>query len=270
MIVRIEDRITSLQNAKVKKSVLLQKHKERLSEHLFVAEGIKEIEKAIKMNHAIDTLFFCPEIVPLSEVESLLSGHAVKHVFEVTAQVYEKMAYRENSGGIIVWATPKTHRLEDLHLRANPLVLVIEGVEKPGNIGALYRTADAAGIDAVIICDPKSDFYNPNTIRASLGCIFTVPTALTTGKEAIGFLKTRGIQILSTNLNAAVPYHSVDFTMPSAIVMGTEATGISQLWIDAADRNIIIPMKGAADSMNVSVSAAVVVFEACRQRKFER
>jgi TrmH family RNA methyltransferase len=267
MVVKIEDRITSLQNPKVKKTVLLQKHKERLSQNLFVAEGIKEIEKAIKMKYEIDTLFFCPEIVRISEVETLLNGYKVHHIFEVTAQVYEKMAYRENSGGIIVWATPKPHRLEDLHLKQNPLLLVIEGVEKPGNIGALYRTADAAGIDAVIICDSQSDFYNPNTIRASLGCIFTVSTALTTGKEAVGFLKSQGIQILSTNLNAAIPYHTVDYTKPSAIVMGTEATGISQLWMDAADRNIIIPMKGEADSLNVSVSAAVVVFEAFRQRE---
>ncbi len=268
MIIRIEDRITSLQNPKVKNTLLLQKHKERLSQQLFVAEGIKEIEKALKMNYIIDTLFYCPEIISLRQLESLFKDSSVSHLFEVSTPVFHKMAYRENSGGIIVWARPKQHRLEDLRFKQNPLILVIEGIEKPGNIGALFRTADAAGLDAVIISDPLGDLYNPNTIRASLGCVFTVPTALTTGKEAVGFLKSKGIQILTTNLNAAVPYHTVDYTKASAIVMGTEAEGISKLWMEAADQNIIIPMKGEADSMNVSVSAAVVVFEACKQRGF--
>lgn len=269
MALKIEDRITSLQNPKVKNTILLQKHKERLSQNLFVVEGAKEIEKALKMNYTIDTLFYCPEIINRNQLESLFKENNVSHLFEVSISVFQKMAYRENSGGMIMLARPKQHRLEDLRLKQNPLVLVIEGVEKPGNIGALYRTADAAGLDAVIISDPLGDLYNPNTIRSSLGCVFTVPTALTTGNEAVRYLNSKGIQILSTNLKAAVPYHTVDYTQASAIVMGTEAEGISKMWMDAADQNIIIPMKGAADSMNVSVSAAIVIFEACRQRKFE-
>jgi TrmH family RNA methyltransferase len=268
MSFKIDDKITSLHNPKVKKTLLLQKHKERAAQNLFVIEGIKEIQKAVKKNYEIDTLFFCRDIILESDIEHSLPTDKIKNIFEITSQVYEKMVYRENSGGIVLWAVPKRHRLEDLKLNKNPLILVMEGIEKPGNIGALYRTADAAGIDAVFISNPKSDLYNPNTIRASLGCIFTVPTALTSGKEAVEFFKNRKIQIISTYLKASVEYHMIDFTKDTAIVMGTEDIGISQMWVDAADQKVIIPMRGEADSMNVSNSAAIIIFEACRQRGF--
>jgi RNA methyltransferase, TrmH family len=261
--------ITSRQNPKIKNLILLQKHSERQQQNLFTLEGIKEIEKAVDTGYQFDSVFFFPKLIDKMELSSLFYNKLPKQVYEVNADVYEKIAYRENSGGIVALAKPKQHTIDLLKLSENPLLLVIESVEKPGNLGAIYRTADAAGIDAIIICDPKTDLYNPNAIRASLGCVFTVPTALTTSLEAIQWLKKQNIQIFCTYLKASVPYHTIDYTKPSAIVMGTEATGISKIWVDAADANIIIPMRGAADSMNVSTSTAVMVFEACRQRGFK-
>jgi len=162
----------------------------------------------------------------------------------------------------------KAHSLEQIKLSKNPLVLILESVEKPGNLGALLRTADAAGVDAVIICDPQTDFYNPNVIRSSVGCVFTTPIASATSEDTIAWLKHNAITVYCTYLKAAKPYHETDYTGPCAIVMGTEATGLSDLWIKSSTNNIIIPMQGKIDSMNVSTAAAVVVFEAKRQRAF--
>jgi RNA methyltransferase, TrmH family len=261
--------ITSRQNPKIKNLTLLQKHSERLEQDLFILEGIKEIEKAIKAGYYFDSLFFLSKLIDIKAITVLFKDKLPKQIYEVNADVYEKIAYRENSGGIVALARPQLHSIDSLKLTDNPLFLVIESVEKPGNLGAIYRTADAAGIDAIIICDPKTDLYNPNAVRASLGCVFTVPTVLTTSPKAISWLKNQNIKIFCTYLKASVPYHSIDYTNSSAIVMGSEATGISPIWVEAADANIIIPMSGAADSMNVSTSAAVLIFEACRQRGFK-
>jgi TrmH family RNA methyltransferase len=165
-------------------------------------------------------------------------------------------------------AKQKTHSLDSIRLSANPLVLVLESVEKPGNLGGILRTADAAGLDAVIICDPKTDFYNPNVIRSSVGCIFTNQVATATSEEALSWLKKNNIVPYSTYLKASRPYHTVDYTKPCAIVMGTEATGLSNVWTTEDQNPIIIPMHGRIDSMNVSTAAAVIVFEARRQRGF--
>jgi TrmH family RNA methyltransferase len=148
------------------------------------------------------------------------------------------------------------------------LILILEGVEKPGNLGAILRTADAAGIDAVIICDPQTDFYNPNVIRSSIGCVFTKQLASATSAETIEWLRQKKVNIYCTYLQASKPYHTIDYTKPSAIVMGTESTGLSEIWVENSNANIIIPMQGKIDSMNVSTAAAVVVFEAKRQRGF--
>jgi len=246
----------------------LQKSQVRTLDKLFVIEGLKEIEKAVSVGYLIHSVFFCAKLISPLHLAKLLHSQMDYPVYEVSHEVYEKIAYRENSGGVVVVAQSKTHSPEKITLASNPLYLVIEGIEKPGNLGAIYRTADAAGIDAIIICDPKTDIYNPNAIRASLGCVFTVPTFIMDSHIAISWLKKQKIQILSTYLQAAIPYHTADFKIPTAIVMGTEATGITQDWVVASDANIIIPMRGQADSMNVSVSTAIVVFEALRQRGF--
>ncbi len=259
--------ITSTQNPKVKSLLALEKPRERKRQQLFVIEGIKEIEMALAADYKIGNLFFCEDIISVNQLPKKLTDD--KLLIPVSKEVFDKIAVRENSGGAIAVAEMKPNQLDQIKLKANPLVLIIESVEKPGNLGALLRTADAAGVDAVICCDTQTDFYNPNVIRSSIGCIFTNQIASASSEQTIEWLKRNNIKIFCTYLQAAKPYHQVDFTQPSAIVMGTEATGISEVWVKNSDANIIIPMQGVIDSMNVSTAAAVVIFEARRQRGFK-
>lgn len=258
--------ITSTQNPKIKNLIALEKPRERRTQGLFVVEGRKEISLALEAGYKIGNLFFCEELITRQELESLHRSDTL--LIPVSRDVFDKIAIRENSGGVLAVGEQKVHRLDTIRLSKNPLVLVVESVEKPGNLGALLRTADAAGLDAVIICDPKTDFYNPNVIRSSIGCLFTIQVASATSAETLAWLQRNGIVPYSTYLKASKPYHTVDFTKPSAIVMGTEATGLSDTWITEHQNAIIIPMRGKIDSMNVSTAAAVVVFEARRQRGF--
>ena len=244
----------------------LEKPRERRKQQLFIIEGKKEIELAVAAGYKIGNIFFCDEITRLEEVPQSLKED--KLIIPVSKEVFDKIAIRESTGGIIAVAEQKAHLLAQIKLRKNPLVLILESVEKPGNLGAILRTADAAAVDAVIICDPQTDFYNPNVIRSSVGCVFTNQLAAVTSEEAIRWLTKNQIKILCTSLQASKPYHEIDYTQPCAIVMGTEATGLSETWTKNAEANIIIPMQGKIDSMNVSNATAVVVFEAMRQRGF--
>ena len=257
-------KITSTQNPKVKSLLALEKPRERRKQQLFIVEGKKEIGLAIEAGYKIGNIFFCDEIVSEAELATLPLEN--KLLIPVSKEVFDKIAIRESTGGMIAVAEQKTHRLAEVRLSKNPLLLILEGVEKPGNLGAVLRTADAAGVDAVIICDPQTDFYNPNVIRSSVGCVFTNQLAAATSEETIAWLKENNISIFCTYLKAAKPYHQIDFTKSAAIVMGTEATGLSDIWVKNSDANIIIPMSGKIDSMNVSNATAVVVFEAIRQR----
>lgn len=264
------DPITSAQNPKIKNLAHLQKARERKAQNVFIVEGEKEYCRAIEYNYQFSAIFVCFDLIPESRFKTISSGvNSNVEIFPISKEIYEKIAYREGSGGVVALARPKSHGLNDLKLPDKPLLLVLEAVEKPGNLGALLRTADAAGIDAVVVCDPQTDIYNPNVVRSSIGCLFSVPLAVCNSSEAIPWMKSRNISIYCTYLKAAVPYTEVDFRKASAIVMGTEADGITNRWVEAASQNIIIPMRGSADSMNVSTSAAVVVFEACRQRGFK-
>jgi TrmH family RNA methyltransferase len=186
--------------------------------------------------------------------------------FEVSKEVYSKISYREGTEGIIAEVRTPERKLEDLVLPERPLVVVLERVEKPGNLGAVLRSADAAGADAVLVCDPLTDLWNPNLIRASVGAVFTVPVVACSSEAAIAFLKAHGIRILTAQLQDSHLYYDTDMKRGTAIVMGTESTGLSQIWRDAADAHIRIPMLGRLDSLNVSVSAAILMFEAVRQR----
>ena len=189
------------------------------------------------------------------------------NIIEIPEQLYRKVAYRESTEGVIAEVEYKSLKLSDLQLPENPLVMVLERVEKPGNLGAVLRSADAAGADAVLICDPLTDLYNPNLIRSSIGAIFTVPTVACTSEEAIAFLQAKGIQILTAQLQDSSLYYDVDMRRGTALVMGTEATGLTDQWRQAASAHIRIPMLGRLDSLNVSVSAAILHFEAVRQRQ---
>jgi TrmH family RNA methyltransferase len=259
--------LSSTSNPKVKFLLSLEKPRERRKQQLFTIEGKKEILLAIDAGYKIGNVFYCHDMVDIDELEPMLVKDKV--VVPVSKDIFDKLAVRENSGGLIAVAEMKMHELSQVKLSANPLVLVLESVEKPGNLGAILRTADAAGVDAVIVCDPQTDLFNPNTIRSSIGCVFTQSIAIASSEDAIRWLKEKSISIWCTFLNASLPYDQIDFTSPSAIVMGTEATGLSVQWTDAATSNIIIPMHGKIDSMNVSTCAAVVVFEARRQRGFQ-
>ncbi|MCE7862629.1 MAG: RNA methyltransferase [Bacteroidetes bacterium CHB5] len=258
--------ITSTQNPKIKSLLALEKPRERRKQQLFIIEGAKEVRMAMEAGYRIGNIFFCEEILDKKESGDLLQQD--KLLIPVSKDVFDKIAIRESTGGILAVAEQKTHRLQDIKLRSNPLLLILEAVEKPGNLGAILRTADAAGVDAVIICDPQTDFYNPNVIRSSVGCVFTKQIASATSEETINWLKQHQIHIYCTYLKASKPYHQTDFSKPCAVVMGTEATGLSDTWIQNSTANIIIPMQGKIDSMNVSNAAAVVVFEARRQRGF--
>lgn len=258
--------ITSPQNTKIKNLLALEKPRERRKQGVFVVEGRKEIQLALEAGYRIEGFFFCEELI---SSEALQTFAAPEHLLvPVSREVFEKIAIRENSGGVLGVLAQKTHVLEAIDLSENPLILVLEAVEKPGNLGAVLRTADAAGLDAVIICDPQTDFYNPNVIRSSVGCLFTNQVASATSEETLLWLRRNNIQPYSTYLNASRPYHTVDYTKPCAIVMGTEATGLSDTWMTENQNPIIIPMKGRIDSMNVSTAAAVIIFEARRQRGF--
>jgi len=259
--------ITSHHNPKIKSLMALEKPRERKKQCLFLIEGKKEISLALQAAYKIGNIFFCEELISVQEVKSMKIDDKV--LIPVSREVFDRLARRENSGGIMAVAEHKVHGLPQINLRKNPLVLVLESVEKPGNLGAILRTADAAGIDAVIVCDPQTDFYNPNVIRSSLGCVFTCQIASATTDETITWLVKNNINIYCTYLRASKPYHETDFTKPSAIIMGTEATGLSNQWVNNSTGNIIIPMSGKIDSMNVSAATAVVVFEAKRQRQFQ-
>jgi RNA methyltransferase, TrmH family len=259
--------ITSTQNPKIKSLLLLEKPRERKKQSVFVVEGKKEVMYAVEAGYQIQNIFFCEEIISVQTLLELKLSDRL--LIPVSREVFDKIAVRETTGGMIAIAEQKAHRLEDIKLSKNPLLLVLESVEKPGNLGAILRTADAAGVDAVVICDPQTDFYNPNVIRSSVGCVFTKQIASATSEETIQWLKKNDVNIFCTYLQASKPYYETDFKAPSAIIMGTEATGLSDSWVNNATSNIIIPMQGVIDSMNVSTAAAVVIFEALRQRGFK-
>lgn len=269
-IILMPDPIISASNPRIRNILKLQSNsRDRRRQNLFVIEGFREISRAVESGIQLAELYICPEIDKNNKFLDLKKNIQEIQVYEVGKEAFSRIAYREGSDGMIALAVPGSLNLDDIVLTGNPLVLILESVEKPGNLGAIMRTADAAGIDAVIVCDPLTDIYNPNAIRSGLGCTFSCQVAVCTTSEAINWLKQNNIKIYAAALTKeAVIYHSIDFTSPSAIVMGTEATGLSSEWLDQSDKQIIIPMKGIADSMNVSTSAAVLVFEAVRQREF--
>ena len=259
--------ITSVQNPFIKSLVQLQeKAKIRKQTGTFLVEGQREIELALKGGYEIESILICYELGQLSENLNIRKSEI--ELIEISKEVYQKLAYRDTTEGILAVLKTKSLALTNLKLSKNPLILVGESLEKPGNVGAILRTADAANVDAVILANPKSDVYNPNIVRSSVGCLFTRQIAVGTTEEVIAYLKSHNINIYSATLQDATEYHTQNFTMPTALVVGTEATGLSEKWRTESNKNIIIPMQGVIDSMNVSVAAAILLFEAKRQRGF--
>ena len=262
--------IRSAQNSRIKNlQKLIAKSKERKEQNLFVIEGARELHLALGVSYPLDTVFICPELFSETDYPEIMAEIPSSILVEVSLAAFQKIAYRENSDGVVALAKPKPHALNDLKLPDNPFVIVLEAVEKPGNLGAILRTADAAKADAVIVCDPLTDVYNPNVIRSSIGCVFSVPIAIATQSDTFSFLKDNKIRILAAELQGSQLYADTDFTQACAIIMGTEANGLTRFWIERADARIKIPMRGKIDSLNVSVSTAVLTFEAMRQRGFK-
>ena len=256
--------LTSAQNPKFKRLVALrEKSRLRRDEGVFVVEGRRELEHCLEAGYQLHAVFHCPDLL-----QQLPAGVKAQQCacYEVTADLYAKIAYRATTEGIVAEVRERPLALEDLALSEHPLIVVLESVEKPGNLGAVLRSADAAHADAVVVCDPLTDLYNPNLIRSSIGALFTVPCVACTSEACIRFLKEHGIRILTAQLQDSHLYYDTDMRQGTAIVMGTESTGLTDSWRKAADAHIRIPMLGRLDSLNVSVSAAILLFEAVRQR----
>jgi len=272
--------ISSLQNELIKRTYLLQsKSRIRRKEGLFVVEGVREITLALESGIQFKFLLVCEEIAEETdslELEQLSQTktegtESVTDWISISKKVYQHLAHRKTTEGIIGIAVSPKRSLQDLSLGKNPLVLVAEASEKPGNIGALLRTADAANLDAVIIANPRSDLFNPNIIRSSVGCVFTQNVIMASTDEIISYLNQKGITILAAALkDQSISYYKADFRGAVAIVLGTEDTGLSKNWLDRADGLIKIPMEGKIDSLNVSVSGAILIFEAKRQRAWSK
>ncbi|HTO99802.1 MAG TPA: RNA methyltransferase [Anaerolineales bacterium] len=255
--------ITSLQNERIKHFVKLRQDKrQRERDGLMLVEGRDEILLAVAAGSTPAMLIRCPE---LASDEPQLEDEGPEQL-SVTKPVFEKISYRDNPDGWMgVFPIPKSV-LRDPEQGAKPLMIVAEAVEKPGNLGAILRTADAAGVSAVLVCDPHTDLYGPNVVRASRGTIFSVPTTQVTNQEASDFLRRNGIRVVAATPSASLPYTSADLREPAAIAVGTEDEGLTDFWLDRADVKVIIPMLGKANSLNVSIATALIVYEAVRQR----
>ena len=258
--------ITSPQNDFIKQiATLKEKSRNRKKSETFLVEGVRELEIALSCNYEVEHLLFYADLFDQEELNRFKVDDY--KIIEISKEVYQKIAYRETTEGVLAVLKTKSHHLDSLKFNTkNPLVLVAEAPEKPGNIGALLRTADAANIDAVIIANPKTDLYNPNIVRSSVGCVFSNTIATGTTDDVIAFLKAKNINIYSAILQESLNYTTQDYTQPTAIVVGTEATGLSDDWRKESTQNISIPMQGKIDSMNVSVAAGILIFEAVRQR----
>ncbi|MCF6296722.1 MAG: RNA methyltransferase [Flavobacteriaceae bacterium] len=262
--------ISSIQNSLIKALFQLkEKSRTRKKEQRFLIEGQREILLAIKGNYTIETILFDSKIISFDTVKNLIDNDTINYI-EISKEVYGKLAYRTTTEGIIAITKTKELLLQNIEFQTpTPLILVTEAPEKPGNIGALLRTANAANVDAFLIANPRTDLYNPNIIRSSIGCVFTNQIGIGSTSEIIKFLQEKNIKIFcAALLENAENYHTQDYTQPTAIVVGTEATGLSSEWLENSDKNIMIPMQGEINSMNVSVSAGILIFEAKRQRNF--
>jgi len=260
--------ISSVQNPFIKHLIQIkEKSRARKKANVFLIEGRREIGLAVKGGYVLETILFTPDIISLDEISEFIYPQI--ELIEISKEVYQRLAHRDKTEGVLAVAKGKSHELYNLKLTNNPLILVAEAPEKPGNIGALLRTADAAHLDVVIIANPKSDLYNPNIIRSSVGCLFTNQIATGITDEIIEFLKDNNINYYCAALQASEIYTTQDYTKPTAFVVGTEATGLSDEWLEHSKQNIIIPMQGEIDSMNVSVAAGILIFEAKRQRDFK-
>jgi len=264
-------KITSSQNPQIKAAVKLQNRRERDATGLFLIEGYRELTRAVKGGVAIEKLFYCPGHF-LGENEPTLIDEITSfggETIETSKAVFEKLSYRDRPDGLVAIAVQMDSSLGSFgaQLGDNPLIVVAEGIEKPGNLGSILRSADGVGADGVIVCDRCTDIFNPNVVRASVGTLFTQPVIEAEGGALFSWLQEHKIQILATSPTAIIEYTEADMRRPTAIVVGTEQLGLSELWLKASDTQVSIPMRGVADSLNVATATTLLLYEALRQRK---
>jgi TrmH family RNA methyltransferase len=263
----IQPPITSLTNPRVKAAVRLRDRREREATGLTIVDGAREILRALDAGVRLETAFIAPELLRSEEALTVDARiHSWPAAIEVSPAVLAKVAFGERSDGVVAVVEAPTRTLDDLAAPDDALILIVQGVEKPGNLGAILRTADAVGAHAVIAADPRTDLFNPNAIRASIGTIFAVPVVAASTPDVLAWLGTHGIRAVAAIVDAPATYLQTDLRGPLAIVLGSEADGLTEAWRDPAVQRISIPMRGIADSLNVSIAAAVVLFEAVRQR----
>lgn len=260
--------LTSLQNPKIKQALKLWKRGEREEIGRFLIEGYRELSRAAHAAIEFETLFVCRELFLGSNEEALIRQISAQKalVIPCSEAVFRKLSYRDRPDGLIAVARQFHTPLSGLKARGTPFYVVAEGIEKPGNLGTILRSADATGVDGVIVCDRQTDIHNPNVVRASVGTLFTVPVVESEGEETFTWLKNNGIAIVSATPSAQKYYTDVDLTQPIAIVVGTEQYGLSRRWMEDADVQVKIPMLGVADSLNVAMAATLLLYEAVRQR----
>lgn len=260
--------ITSVQNPRVKHLVRLRESAHRRRQGRFPVEGRRELERALAAGWPLETLYFCPEFFSEGVETDLLEEAEDRGVemVQMAAEPFRKAAYREHPDGFLAVAKAVRRDLADLVLSSPPLLLVAAGVEKPGNLGALARTADAAGADALVVCDPVCDLFNPHAIRASQGSLFRLPVAAAGAEDVVRWLESGGVRVFATTPSAQKDLWEADYREPTAFILGAEATGLDPTWF-ARGESVRLPMRGLADSLNVSAMAAVALFEAVRQRR---
>lgn len=261
-------RIASPGNPRIKAAAGLRDRRDRVASGLAIIDGVREVRRALDAGIDVVEAFICEPLLAGAEARSVLDTLAARGIdaTSVSTTAFAKLAFGDRADGIVAIYRPRAVSLGDLALPESPLVVVLEAVEKPGNLGAVLRSADGAGADALVVADPTTDLTNPNVIRASAGTIFAVPTASATSEATIDWLRDRGIRILAAKVDGAVPYTSVDLTGPVAVILGTESDGLTDAWATSDVTAIALPMLGVADSLNVSVTAAILLYEARRQR----
>ena len=268
--------ITSFTNPQVKDVVRLRTGKHRRRKEHFLIDGVREISRAIVSNIEIVKIYIESDYFARKTNHADLEKDRLREllqklnqsgdVWEVTHEIFLKMTFGERNEGVIAVAESPIRDLADVTLPENPLICVLEGIEKPGNIGAVFRSADGAGLDAVIVAQPETDLFNPGTVRASLGTVFPMQSAVTSTIEVLNWLRNQNLQLVAAKCDGAVPYNTIDFTLPTAIIMGCESAGLTEQWNAPDVRAVKIPMFGLADSLNISNAAAILFYEARRQR----
>lgn len=261
--------IQSRNNDQIKNLVKLRERKHRERQERFLVEGLRELSHALDSDYSLETIYYCPQYFPSDEHSQFI--HEVRNLnkvplIRVSEEAFSKATYREGPDGVIAVARQQAYSIQELKLPDDPLLLILEGIEKPGNLGAILRSADGAGADAVILVDCLLDLYNPNVIRASQGLIFSMPIVCTQSDFLASWLLERKIQCIATTPDTSKLHWNADYKTPTALLFGSESDGLSDFWLNRATEQIRIPMSGKADSLNVSVAAAICLYEARRQR----